>query len=183
MSKTNVTLNITILGEKNVGKSKLIDEYCKVQKVNPKKKQNKDYISVIKTIGKVELNLNLYEFSEIKERKKEISNHHCVIIVFDMTSRQAFEDVLDKWITYLRQINYNNAIILFSTKNYNDNDALPMTDKEEVESLLQKATKNDISYYIGDKTTEEKNKLIEQLIEETYSQTNNNKNNKDCIIF
>ena len=63
MSKTNVNLNITILGEKNVGKSKLIDDYCKVQKVNPKKKQNKDYISVIKTIDKVQLNLNLYEFS------------------------------------------------------------------------------------------------------------------------
>ena len=65
-----------------------------------------------------------------------------------MTSRQAFEDILDKWITYLRQINYNNAIILFGTKNYNDNDALPMTDKEKVESLLQKATKNGIFYYI-----------------------------------
>ena len=45
MSKTNVTLNITILGEKNVGKQKLIDDYCELQKVNPKKKQNKDYIS------------------------------------------------------------------------------------------------------------------------------------------
>ena len=100
-----------------------------------------------------------------------------------MTSRQAFEDVLDKWITYLRQINYNNEIILFGTKNYNDNDALPMTDKDEVESLLQKATKNGIFHYIGEKTTEEKNKLIDQLIEETYSQTNNNKNNKDCIAF
>ena len=33
-----------------------------------------------------------------------------------MTSRQAFEDILDKWITYLRQINYNNTIILFGTK-------------------------------------------------------------------
>ena len=100
-----------------------------------------------------------------------------------MTSRKAFEDVLDKWITYLRQINYNNAIILFGTKNYNDNDALPMTNKDEVESLLQKATKNGIFHYIGEKTTEEKNELIGKLIEETYSQTNNNKNNKDCIIF
>ena len=46
MSKTNVTLNITILGEKNVGKSKLIDDYCKVQKVNPKKKtKQRLYIS------------------------------------------------------------------------------------------------------------------------------------------
>ena len=38
MSKTNVNLNITILGEKNVGKSKLIDEYCKVQKSKSKEK-------------------------------------------------------------------------------------------------------------------------------------------------
>ena len=55
-------------------------------------------------------------FQKLKKEKKEISNHHCVIIVFDMTSRQAFEDILDKWITYLRQINYNNAIILFGQK-------------------------------------------------------------------
>ena len=180
MSKTNVKLNITILGEKNVGKSKLINDYAKVQDLSTNKKQN---ITITKTMDKDQLKLNLFEFSEIKERKKEISNHHCVIIMFDMTSRQAFEDILDKWITYLRQINYNNAIIPFGTKNYNDNDALPMTDKEEVESLLQKATKNGIFHYIGDKTTEEKNELIDKLIEETYSQTNNNKNNKDCIIF
>ena len=54
-------------------------------------------------------------FHKLKKEKK-ISNHRCVIIMFDMTSRQSFEDVLDKWITYLRQINYNNTIILFGTK-------------------------------------------------------------------
>ena len=155
----------------------------KFKKVNPKKKQNKDYISFIKTIDKVQLNLNLYEFSEIKERKKEISNHHCVIIMFDMTSRQAFEDVLDKWITYLKQINYNNTIILFGTKNYTDKDALPMTDEDEVKKLIEVTGITGDFYYIGDKTTEEKNQLIDQLIEKTYNQTKNNKNNKDCIIF
>ena len=103
MSKTNVKLNITILGEKNVGKSKLINDYAKVQDLSTNKKQN---ITITKTMDKDQLKLNLFEFSEIKERKKEISNHHCVIIMFDMTSRQAFEDVLDKWITYLKQINY-----------------------------------------------------------------------------
>ena len=180
MSKTNVKLNITILGEKNVGKSKLINDYANVQDLSTNKKQN---ITITKTMDKDQLKLNLFEFSEIKERKKEISNHHCVIIMFDMTSRQAFEDVLDKWITYLKQINYNNTIILFGTKNYTDKDALPMTDEDEVKKLIEVTGITGDFYYIGDKTTEEKNQLIDQLIEKTYNQTKNNKNNKDCIIF
>ena len=80
--------------------------------------------------------LNLYEYSDVPERKKDIGNHHCVIILFDMTNRQSFEDILDKWIKFLRQVNYSNTIILFGTKNYNDKDALPMTDDKEINDLI-----------------------------------------------
>ena len=100
-----------------------------------------------------------------------------------MTNRQSFEDILDKWIKYLRQINYTNTIILFGTKNYNDAEAFPMTDEKEINELIQIASINGTFHYIGDKTTEQKNNLIDQLIETTYNQAKNNKNNKDCIVF
>ena len=180
--KSNFALNITVLGEKDVGKSKLIEDYIS-QKTISKTKRNKDFISFSKTVDNVSMKLNLYEFSYIPERKKEIGNHHCVIIMFDMTSRQAFEDVLDKWIKFLRQLNYVNTIILLGTKNYNDNDALPMTDEKEINDLIEIASINGTFHYIGDKTTEQKNQLIDQLIESTYVQAKTNKNNKDCNIF
>ena len=178
----NITLNITVFGEENVGKSKLINDYIN-QKNITKKKLKSDYITFQKSIDKVPTTLNLYEYSEVPERKKDIGNHHCVIILFDMTNRQSFEDILDKWIKFLRQLNYSNTIILFGTKNYDDTEALPMTDEKEINDLIDVASINGTFHYIGDKSTEEKNQLIDQLIESTYNQAKNNKNNKDCVIF
>ena len=180
--KSSFTLNITILGEKNIGKSKLINDYIKQDNIT-KTKTKQDFTSIQKTIDGVLMKLNLYEYSDVPERKKDIANHHCVIIMFDMTSREAFEDVLDKWIKFLRQLNYVNTIILFGTKNYNDKDALPMTDEREINELIEVASINGTFHYIGDKTTEQKNNLIDQLIETTYNQAKNNKNNKDCVVF
>ena len=180
--KSSFTLSITILGEKKVGKSKLINDYISQQNIS-KTKTKSDHISILKIIDNIWMKLNLYEFSDVPEKRKDIANHHCVIIMFDMTKRQSFEDILDKWIKYLRQINYTNTIILFGTKNYNDDEAFPMTDEKEINELIQIASINGTFHYIGDKTTEQKNNLIDQLIETTYNQAKNNKNNKDCIVF
>ena len=180
--KSSVTLSITILGEKNVGKSTLINDYITQENIN-RTKAKTDHISILKFFDKKWMKLNLYEFSDVPERKKDIANHHCVIIMFDMTNRQSFEDVLDKWIKFLRQINYVNTIILFGTKNYNDKEAFPMTDENEINELIKVASINGTFHYIGDKTKEQKNNLIDQLIETTYNQAKNNKNSKDCIVF
>ena len=180
--KSSFTLSITILGEKNVGKSTLINDYITQENIN-RTKAKTDHISILKFFDKKWMKLNLYEFSDVPERKKDIANHHCVIIMFDMTNRQSFEDVLDKWIKFLRQINYVNTIILFGTKNYNDKEAFPMTDENEINELIKVASINGTFHYIGDKTKEQKNNLIDQLIETTYNQAKNNKNSKDCIVF
>ena len=180
--KSSFTLSITILGEKNVGKSTLINDYITQENIN-RTKAKTDHISILKFFDKKWMKLNLYEFSDVPERKKDIANHHCVIIMFDMTNRQSFEDVLDKWIKFLRQINYVNTIILFGTKNYNDKEAFPMTDENEINELIKVASINGTFHYIGDKTKEQKNNLIDQLIETTYNQAKNNKNSKYCIVF
>ncbi len=176
------TLNISVFGDKNVGKSKLIEDYTSQPSIS-KTKKKQDFISFQKTVDKITMKLTIYEYSDVPKAKKDIANHHCVIIIFDMTSRQSFEDVLDKWVKYLRQINYVNTIILLGTNNYNDKDALPMTDEKEINDLIDVASINGSFHYIGDKTTEQKNKLIDDLIESTYKQAQTNKNNKDCNIF
>ena len=177
-------LNISIFGEKNVGKSKLIKDYI-TEKNFGNVKEKERYTSFTKPFRDGNsLKLNLYEFSEIPDKKlKDIAAHQCIIIMFDMTSRRAFEDVLDKWIKFLREIKYNNSIILFGTVNYNDKNALPMTDEKEINSLIEVTGIKGSFHDIGSKNSKEKNSLIDNLIESSYEEAKNNVNKKDCIIF
>ena len=177
--KKNFTLNITLLGDKKIGKTKLIEDYTS----NVSTKQKKEYITFEKKFPNYSMKLNLYEYSEPPEKRKDIANHHCVIIMFDMTSRQSFENILDIWIKFLRQINYVNTIILLGTNNYKDKNALPMTDEKEIGELIDITGINGSFHYIGDKTAQQKNKLIDELIETTYNEVKDKNNNKDCIII
>ena len=177
-------LNISIFGEKNVGKSTLIKDYI-TEKNFGNIKEKGSYISFIKPFRDGNsMKLNLYEFSDIPDKKsKDIASHQCIIIMFDMTSRRAFEDVLDKWIKFLREIKYNNSIILFGTVNYNDKNALPMTDEKEINSLIEVTGIKGSFHDIGSKNSKEKNSLIDNLIESSYEEAKNNIKEKDCIIF
>ena len=97
-------LNISIFGEKNVGKSKLIKDYITEKNFGDLKDKG-GYISFNKPFRDGNsMKLNLYEYSDIPDKKiKDIASHQCIIIMFDMTSRKAFEDVLDKWVKFLRE--------------------------------------------------------------------------------
>ena len=130
------------------------------------------------------MKLNIYEYSDIPDKKgKDIANHQCVIIMFDMTTRKSFEDVLDKWIKFLREIKYTNSIILFGTINPNDKKALPMTDAEEIKYLIEVTEIKGKFYDIGNKNNKEISALIDELIETSYEEAKTNMNKKDCIIF
>ena len=73
------SLNITILGEKDIGKTKLIDEYTENKY---EKKQKGSAVSFHKTFkDSNKMKLSLYEFSDIPDKKKDIASHHCVIIM------------------------------------------------------------------------------------------------------
>ena len=178
-------LNISIFGEKNVGKSKLIKDYITEKNFANIKEKKDSHISFIKPFRDGNsMKLNLYEFSDIPDKKlKDIAANQCIIIMFDMTSRKAFEDVLDKWIKFLREIKYNNSIILFGTINYNNKNALPMTDENEIKELIEVVGIKGSFHDIGNNNSKEKNALIDNLIETSYEEAKNNVNKKDCIIF
>ncbi len=177
-------LNISIFGEKNVGKSKLIKDYVTEKNFGDLKDKG-GYISFNKPFRDGNsMKLNLYEYSDIPDKKlKDIAAHQCIIIMFDMTSRKAFEDVLDKWVKFLREIKYNNTIILFGTINYNNTNSLPMTDEEEIKELIEVAEIKGTFHDIGNKDSKAKNELIDNLIETSYEEAKNNINKKDCVVF
>ena len=178
------TLSISILGNKNIGKSKLIKDYV-TEKNFKDFKDKSGVISFHKSFKDGNsMKLNLYEFSDILDKKaKEISSHQCVIIMFDMTSRQCFEEVLDKWVKFLRDIKYNNKIILFGTINKDNKNALPKTDEREIIELIEVAEIKGKFYDIGNKNEKEINILIDNLIETSYEEAKDNMNKKDCLIF
>ena len=179
-----ISLNITIFGEKNIPKLELIQTYINDRKFG-ERKTKKDGLSFVKTFrDSNSMKLNIYEYSDIPDKKaKDIANHQCVIIMFDMTERKSFEDVLDKWIKFLREIKYTNTIILFGTVNPNDKNALPMTDKEEINYLIEVTEIKGEFYDIGNKNEKEKCDLIDSLIESSYEDAKTNMNKKDCIIY
>ena len=182
--KKNLNISISIFGEKDVGKSTLIKDYITERKFGNIKDNKGGCMSFTKPFkDKNSVKLNLYEFSEIPEKKKEIAAQQCIIIMFDMTSRKAFEDVLDKWVKFLRDIKYSNTIILFGTQNYKKEKPIIMTDEEEINELIDVAKIKGTFHNIGNKNTKEKNELIDNLIETSYEEAKTNQNKKDCIIF
>ena len=100
-----------------------------------------------------------------------------------MTNREAFEDILNKWVKFLRDKNYKGHIILLGTNNSDNKNDLPMTDAEEATYLIEVAELNAEFYDIRDKGDKEISKLIDDLIVTAYNNYKNNMNNKNCIIY
>ena len=125
--------------------------------------------------------VKVYEYSEIQDIKsKDIINNQCVIIIFDMTKRKSFMDVLDKWIKFLREVKYNKKIILFGTGN---KDALTMTDEQECTYLIEITGIQGEFYDLRNMEKPLICKLIDKLIEKVFEYAKNNVNKKDCNIF
>lgn len=179
-----VSLNITIFGEKNIPKLELLEKYITANSLG-EKRNKKDGISIDKKFKDGNsMKLNIYEYSEIPDKKaKDIANHQCIIIVFDMTNRKSFEDILDKWIKFLREIKYNEIIILFGTTDPKDKNALPMTDLDEINYLIDVTEITGRFYDIRNKKEEEFSNLIDTLIGAAYEKSKNSMNKKDCIIY
>ena len=169
-------INISILGEKEIQKLDLIKYYLKtnnITEISPKDYRVSFYINKTK--------VKIYEYSETAEIKsKNIVNNQCVIIIFDMTKRKSFSDILDKYIKYLREIKYNNEIILFGK---GDSNAIPMTDEQEINYLIE-ITKIKADFFdLRNKDKQEICQLIDKLIEKIFEFIQSNSNKKDCVIF
>ena len=169
-------IHISILGEKEIPKLDLIKYYLQANNINEiKPKAGRLAFMINSTKVKV------YEYSEIQDIKsKDIINNQCIIIIFDMTKRKSFMDVLDKWIKFLREVKYNKKIILFGTGN---KDALTMTDEQECTYLIEITGIQGEFYDLRNMEKPLICKLIDKLIEKVFEYAKNNVNKKDCNIF
>ena len=169
-------IHLSILGEKEIPKLDLIRYYLQSNNISEiKPKAGRLYFEIDKTKVKI------YEYSETQDIKnKDLVTNQCVIIIFDMTKRKSFMDVLDKWIKYLREIKYNKKIILFGTGN---KDALTMTDSQEVNYLIEISQIQGEFYDLRNMEKPQICKLIDRLIEKIFEQSKSNVNKKECNIF
>ena len=120
-NKKTVNLKLIILGDKGIGKTTLIKDYLQLQNSNKDNKDKKDkekerekYV-FSQEIDSTQLKITIYEFSEKSEKlTKDINDCHCVLIIFDMSNRKSFENLLDNWLLYLRDIcHYKGLVFIF----------------------------------------------------------------------
>ena len=176
MSKKN-EIHVSIFGPNEIPKLDLIKYYLKTNNINEiKPKPGRLYFEIKPTKVKI------YEYSEVPtdKKKKDIPNNPCVIILFDMTKRQSFVEILDKWIKYLRELKYENKIILFGTGKKGD---LIMTDEKEINYLIEITRIKGEFYDLRNMDKEGICKLIDTLIEKIFKLAQNNTGKKGCTIF
>ena len=170
-------IHISIFGEKEIPKLDLIRYYIKTHNINEvKPKEGRVAFKIDSTLFKI------YEYSDTQNvRNKDITNNNlCVIIMFDMTKRKSFLDVLDKWIKFLKELKYNNKIVLFGD---GKKEALAMTDEKEIRYLIKIAEINGDFFDLRTMEENDKFKLVDILIEALFNYAKNNKNKRGCNIF
>ena len=190
-SKKIPNLKITLLGQKNIGKSELVKEYMNSSKsIKPTKKdkdiEKENKISFIKEFesSQFKFKISINKYSEKSEKIiNNVNESHCVIIIFDMSSRKSFEKLLDDWLIFLRDsCNYKGKVFIFG-KHYNVNEPL-MTDEDEINEMIRVSEVNCKFYNIGKNDTSQNNAIFDKLINTALEyEKANSVNKKDCNIF
>ena len=190
-NKKTVNLKLIILGDKGIGKTTLINNYLQLPNSNKDNKDNKDkkdkerekYV-FLQEIDSAQLKITIYEFSEKNEKlTKDINDCHCVLIIFDMANRKSFENLLDNWLLYLRDIcHYKGLVFIFG--NHVSKSQPLMTDEDEIKEMIKVSEVECQFYNIGKNETFENNQIINKLIGDAFELSkNSNLNKKDCVIF
>ena len=169
-------IHVSIFGEEQIPKLDIIRYYLKknnISEIKPKKGRICFYVNSSK--------VKIYEFSDTHDKKnKDLPNNQCVIIIFDMTNRKSFTNVLDVWIKHLREMKYNNQVVLFGIGN---KDALIMTDQQEINYLIEITRIKGCFHDLRNKEKDDICSIIDNLIEKIFEIAKNNTHQKDCKIF
>ena len=185
-NKTLSTLKLVILGNKFIGKSPLIQDYLSksggIKQIKTENSPKK--ISFIKVLPSLEeLKIQIKSFSEKTDKiNSAINESHCVLILFDMGSRKSFENLLEEWLIFLRDTcNYKGLIFIFGK--HLDENKLLKTDEKEINEMIKMSEVECSFSNIADKSVEDINKIIDELIVNSVENAKNNLNKKDCNIF
>jgi hypothetical protein len=111
-----------------------------------------------------------------------------VLLIFDLNNRESFES-LEKWFKFLKDNYKGENTKIFICGNYKYGSTSLLTREDEIYNLMS-YEQIDAEYIdIGIKKTEEKNKLLDELIVSTYPRMNKCINHKadksisNCSIY
>ena len=194
--KKDKSIKICFLGDEGVGKKEFIENYLSKIDEKSKKREKQDKnkpegIVITKQIAETKMKISIYQFSEEDEKYINlIQQTQCVFVLFDMSSRDSFDSLLDKWIIWLReQCKFVGLVMILGNYEKKEKDAFLTTNKEEIEEMIKVSEISGRFEEIGNKTNEEKIQLIDMLINEAeeYGKKANldskKGDDKNCIIF
>lgn len=186
MKKKDQHLKIAFLGDKGTGKTTFIDNYKTTCTVKQQKKEI--YQTLKKELANQNFHLLIYEFDSSNDDKIQqlVAETCCVFIIFDLTNRDTFNNLLNKWLIWLRDVlKYQGQVFILGNIKNKEKKFL-CTDEEEIQELINVSEVPAQYFEIGNLSDEKKNDRVDQLIleaeKEKEKRTDGSKD-KNCIIF
>lgn len=175
-------LKIAFLGDTSTGKSTFIENYKSTCNITTKKKDT--FQTLTKTLNNKNYILIVYEYNTLTKDKisNNVSDTCCVFIFFDMTERDSFQNILNRWIIWLRDtVKYKGVIFLMG--NIINKAKIRITDEKEINELIAISGINAQYIEISDMTDDKKIELLDKLITEAEEKLKLDQKVKNCKIF
>ena len=138
----SIECKIILLGKNNVGKTSLILQYSSnIFQEELASTIGAEYISKDLFFNDQKLTLNIWDTSG-QERYRSLSkiyfkNSHIIILVYDITSKESFNDIVNFWYNYVTE-NLGNNLIFAIVANKSDLYLNEQVSHEEGENYAKK---------------------------------------------
>jgi small GTP-binding protein len=138
----SIECKIILLGKNNVGKTSLILQYSSnIFQEELASTIGAEYISKDLFFNDQKLTLNIWDTSG-QERYRSLSkiyfkNSHIIILVYDITSKESFNDIINFWYNYVTE-NLGNNLIFAIVANKSDLYLNEQVSHEEGENYAKK---------------------------------------------
>lgn len=165
--KKEKTLKITVLGDKNCGKSTFISLFTSSTQNSTDQPYDVTEATILKDFPSFRLKVIVSECSNDESVIKEIKSSQTVIIIYLMDKRNSFKNLLNKWFKLLRDtIRYEGNILILG--NYFNSDIELSSTIEEVELAIKVCQIKAKVIEIGNKDKKAQIKILDDLINGIY---------------
>ena len=194
----SIECKIILLGKNNVGKTSLILQYSSnIFQEELASTIGAEYISKDLFFNDQKLTLNIWDTSG-QERYRSLSkiyfkNSHIIILVYDITSKESFNDIINFWYNYVTE-NLGNNLIYAIVANKSDLYLNEQVSHEEGENYAKKINAfyfetsaknnegiNEMFSLVGKTFLDNYNKQIIKSIKKSYTlEKDKKKKKKNC---
>lgn len=158
--------------------------------------EKSELIEFNKKIEEEEYTIMFYHLSEKDDKMIPlIQESNSCLILFNMSERISFDNLLDKWLIWLRDnCKYEGAIFIFGDyqPEDNDQDIFLATSDDEVQQVINCAELKAIFKKIGNLDEDQRREGIDEVLKTLVKMPSEQKNTKDnqggsmkngCVIF